>query len=231
MEKERIRQRLARGCRPAGCEGADPDVEGCVRATGCAEAGADLCAGPGDSGTSRPVGGGLAQGRGRLGVPAAVLVGLVHRPGGLCVIFTKRTDNLGHHPGQISFPGGHTEAQDASPEAAALREAQEEIGLPPERVEVLGRLPLYRTISNFWVTPVVGWIESAPPLVFVIDQREVAEVFEVPLDFFLDPGNRKREFPAHGQRERSYFVYPYPGHRIWGATAGMLACLAHILTS
>jgi 8-oxo-dGTP pyrophosphatase MutT (NUDIX family) len=162
-------------------------------------------------------------------VPAAVLVALVAHPEGPSVLLTERTAHLKNHPAEVSFPGGRVEPGDSSPEAAALREADEEIGLDPGAVEVLGCLPPYRTITDFCVSPVVGWIE--PPVAFVIDPYEVAEVFEVPLAFVLDPANHVRESIRWRGEEHGYYILPYPGRRIWGATAGMLVNLARTLNS
>ncbi len=163
----------------------------------------------------------------RPGVPAAVLVGLVARPGGPNVVLTLRTAHLKNHPAEVSFPGGRVEPEDVSPTATALREAFEEIGLDPAKVELLGCLPAYQTITDFCVAPVVGWIE--PPVTFVRDEDEVADVFEVPLSFVLDPANHRCESIFWKGEEHSYFVLPYPGRRIWGATAGMLVDLARAL--
>jgi 8-oxo-dGTP pyrophosphatase MutT (NUDIX family) len=161
-------------------------------------------------------------------VPAAVLIGLVGRPGGPTIILTHRTANLRHHPAQISLPGGRVEATDGGPVAAALRETSEEIGLAPERVEILGCLHLHETVTGFVVFPIVGWIE--PPIDFVPDVQEVSEVFEVPLKFVLDQANHLRDSIVHEGTRRSFFVLPYPGHRIWGATAGILVDLAGVLS-
>jgi 8-oxo-dGTP pyrophosphatase MutT (NUDIX family) len=163
----------------------------------------------------------------RSGTPAAVLVGLVARPDGPSVILTERTAHLTNHPAEVSFPGGRLEPEDDGPEAAALREAFEEIGLDPAKVEILGCLPPYRTITDFCVSPIVGWIE--PPVTYVPDEQEVADVFEVPLTFVVDPANHRRESIHWQGEDHSYFVLPYPGRRIWGATAGMLVDLARIL--
>jgi 8-oxo-dGTP pyrophosphatase MutT (NUDIX family) len=154
---------------------------------------------------------------------AAVLVPIVDRPGGLTVIFTQRTSHLKAHSGQISFPGGRAEPEDASPEFTALREAHEEIGLAQDRVEVLARLPDYHTRTGFRVAPVVALV--TPPLVLSPDPREVEEVFEVPLAFLLDPANHLRESRELQGRTVSYYVMPFEGRRIWGATAGMIVNL------
>jgi 8-oxo-dGTP pyrophosphatase MutT (NUDIX family) len=154
---------------------------------------------------------------------AAVLVPIVDHPSGLTVIFTKRTSHLKAHSGQVSFPGGRAEPEDPTPEFTALREAQEEIGLAAERVEVLASLPEYHTRTGFRVTPVVGLV--TPPLGLVPDPREVEEVFEVPLVFLLDPGNHRRETRELQGRTVGYYVMRYGAHTIWGATAGMLVNL------
>jgi len=151
---------------------------------------------------------------------AAVLVPIVDHPSGLTVIFTQRTAHLKAHSGQVSFPGGRAEPEDPTPEFTALREAQEEIGLAVERVEVLARLPDYHTRTGFRVTPVVGLV--TPPLGLVPDPREVEEVFEVPLAFLLDPGNHRRETRELQGRTVGYYAMRYGTHTIWGATAGML---------
>ena len=159
--------------------------------------------------------------------PAAVLVPLVPREHGLTVLLTQRTPHLVHHAGQISFPGGRVDAGDGSAEDTALRETEEEIGLPRERVRVLGRLPTYYIPSGFKVTPIVGWVE--PPFDLRLDEFEVAEAFEVPLAFFLDPSNHRLERGERNGRVREFFVMPYEGRNIWGATAGMLVTLSQVL--
>ena len=155
--------------------------------------------------------------------PAAVLVPIVDHRSGLTVIFTKRTTHLKAHSGQVSFPGGRAEPADPTPEFTALREAQEEIGLALERVEVLARLPEYRTRTGFRVTPVVGLL--TPPVALTPDPREVEEVFEVPLAFLLDPKNHRRETRELQGRTVGYYVMRYENRTIWGATAGMLVNL------
>lgn len=161
--------------------------------------------------------------------PAAVLVPVVRRERGLTILFTQRTDHLNDHAGQISFPGGRTEAQDDSPAATALRETFEEIGLPHSRVELLGALPEYTTVTGYHVTPVVGLV--SPPLALSLDEFEVAEAFEVPLVFFLDPGNHQRNTLQYQGRTRHYYAMPFERRYIWGATAGMLMNFYAFLTA
>ena len=158
---------------------------------------------------------------------AAVLVPLVNRAGRVHLLFTQRTPHLDDHAGQISFPGGRVEEGDASREETALREAEEEIGLERGAVALLGKLPDYEIPSGFRITPVVGWIE--PPLALKPDPHEVAAVFEAPLEHFLDARNfQRREYRFRG-RHRHYMAIPFEGRYIWGATAGMLYSLCHIL--
>lgn len=161
------------------------------------------------------------------GMPAAVLVGVVARAGGPTVLLTQRTAHLRDHAGQISFPGGRIEDVDADPAAAALREAQEEVGLAPERVEVLGELAPYDTVTGFRIHPVVGWV--TPPLRLKPDPFEVAEAFEVPLAFLLDPSNHERHSHRRGDAVRHFYAMPYNGRFIWGATAGILVNLSRLL--
>ncbi|MDR2164701.1 MAG: CoA pyrophosphatase [Zoogloeaceae bacterium] len=156
--------------------------------------------------------------------PAAVLFPLVDRPEGCRVLLTRRTDHLRDHPGQISFPGGRMEPGDASPRHAALREAGEEIGLVPDNVEILGELPPYATVTGFRIHPVVARL--VPPLHLCLDPFEVAEVFEAPLDFLLDPRNHHRESLFYQGKQREYLSMSYEGHYIWGATAGMIRYFA-----
>jgi 8-oxo-dGTP pyrophosphatase MutT (NUDIX family) len=164
---------------------------------------------------------------GASGVPAAVLVGLLAHPDGARVVLTERNPDLRVHAAQISFPGGCIEEMDDGPAAAALREAFEEIGLPGSKVELLGCLPPHFTVTGFLVHPFVGWIE--PPVEFVPDPREVARIIEVPLDFVLDAANHRREtMEVDGVVHHFYALY-YAGHRIWGATAGILVSLARLL--
>jgi 8-oxo-dGTP pyrophosphatase MutT (NUDIX family) len=159
--------------------------------------------------------------------PASVLVPIVQRPEELRVLFTRRTAHLRDHSGQISFPGGRAEAHDASPEATALREAEEEIGLDPRRVELLGKLSDYHTRTDFRVTPVVGLVST--PFELRLDAHEVDEAFEVPLSFLLDPANHQRHAREFQGRQVHYFAIPWHEYYIWGATAGMLVNLYRFL--
>lgn len=159
--------------------------------------------------------------------PAAVLVPLVTHASGLTVLLTQRTDHLHDHAGQIAFPGGRRDEGDDSPVATALREATEEIGLAAAQVEVLGLLPEYRTGTGFAVTPVVGLV--TPPLALRPDPFEVAEVFETPLAFLLDPANHQRHSAQIRGQLRHYWAMPFEGRFIWGATAGMIRSLCHFL--
>ncbi|HSF96673.1 MAG TPA: CoA pyrophosphatase [Thermohalobaculum sp.] len=156
--------------------------------------------------------------------PAAVLCGLVERDGGLNVVLTKRAAHLNQHAGQIAFPGGKVDAADPSALAAALREAEEEIGLSPADVEILGTLDQYQTSTGFRVTPFVGVVD--PRWRPVPDLNEVEEVFEPPLDFLMDPGNRQRHNYLRWGVERQYYAMPWGAYFIWGATAGMLKGLS-----
>ncbi len=152
--------------------------------------------------------------------PAAVLVPLVERDAGLSVVLTRRSRFLRHHPGQIAFPGGKIDRGDGSAEAAALREAEEEIGLPRGHVEVIGALPAHHTVTRYTVTPVVARI----PVDFqgVAEVGEVDEIFEVPLGFLLDPANLQVQARVWQGAERAYYAIPYGPYYVWGATARML---------
>jgi len=160
--------------------------------------------------------------------PAAVLLLVVNHPGAPAVLFTQRTAHLSDHAGQISFPGGRCDEADCTPERTALREAEEEVGITAERVQLLGRLPEYRTSTGFSVTPVVGWAE--PPLEYRPDPHEVADVFEVPLAFLLDVRNHRYESAFFKGRMRHYWAMPYGERFIWGATAGMLVTFHRLMT-
>lgn len=161
--------------------------------------------------------------------PAAVLVPLVERPEGYTILLTQRTAHLEHHAGQISFPGGRAEDEDANPVQTALREAEEEIGLQRRHVvEIAGFLDLYQTVTGFLITPVVGFIE--PPFDLRLDAFEVAEAFEVPLEFVLDPHHHDYRSMWYKDQQRHFYVIPYQDRYIWGATAAMLVSFARRLT-
>ena len=157
---------------------------------------------------------------------ASVLMPLVMRDGGLQVLLTRRTAHLRSHAGQISFPGGKVEAQDSDAVATALRETEEEVGLARRHVEVIGRLPIYTTVTGFVVTPVVGLV--APGFELHIDSGEVDEAFEVPLPFLMTPAHHQRHhWDAGGGVTRQFLSMPWHGaagqqYFIWGATAAML---------
>jgi 8-oxo-dGTP pyrophosphatase MutT (NUDIX family) len=161
-------------------------------------------------------------------IPAAVLIPLVERETELTVLLTERASQLKNHAGQISFPGGRIEPEDAGPREAALREAQEEIGLDPHWVSIAGYLPDHIVISGFRVTPVVGFV--TPGFELLLQAAEVADTFEVPLSYVFQPENhkaRRRRLP-HGEVEIEICDIPYGNRNIWGATAGMLMTLYRI---
>ncbi len=160
--------------------------------------------------------------------PAAVLLALIDRRDGLTMLFTERSADLKDHPGQVSFPGGRIEAGDDGPVAAAIREAEEEVGMKSGLISVAGRLEDFLTVTGFLVTPVVAFVgrEYHP----VGDGREVAEVFEVPLQYLLDENNVRMTWRERlGTRIRVYEI-DYDGHRIWGATASILVQFLSIIS-
>ncbi|MDF7775687.1 CoA pyrophosphatase [Sphingomonas sp. AOB5] len=158
--------------------------------------------------------------------PAAVLVAVTDRadPG---VILTQRNANMRRHAGQVAFPGGRIDPEDDGPIAAALREAEEEIALPRAQVQVVGTSDRYRTITGYCVTPVIGVV--APDIALVPAEAEVADVFEVPLSFLLDPANHSEGTAFYQGLERRYYEIPWEGRRIWGATAAMIVNLSRRL--
>ena len=180
---------------------------------------------------------------GREPAHAAVLVPLVQRPAsadddGLHVLLTRRTDHLRDHAGQISFPGGRSEPEDGSAEATALREAEEEVGLARHEVEIIGRLPTYTTVTSFVVTPVIALVQA--PYTVALDSFEVAEAFEVPLAWLMNPAHHRRHLFTHEDEARQFLSMPWPGlgadgqpreYFIWGATAAMLRNLYRFLSA
>lgn len=177
---------------------------------------------------------------GREPAHAAVLVPLVQREdrgdGGLHVLLTRRTEHLRDHAGQISFPGGRSEPEDGSPAATALREAEEEVGLPHTQVEVIGLMPTYTTVTSYVVTPVVALVQA--PYALALDSFEVAEAFEVPLSFLMNPAHHHRHVFGFEGGQRQFLSMPWRGvgadgvtreYFIWGATAAMLRNLYRFL--
>jgi 8-oxo-dGTP pyrophosphatase MutT (NUDIX family) len=162
-------------------------------------------------------------------VEAAVLVGLVRREEGMQVLLTRRTDALRNHAGQVSFPGGRLEADDTDAVAAATRETFEEVGIPASLITPLGYLDAFTTITGFRVLPVVATI--ANDYVARPDANEVAEVFEVPLAFLLDPANLASLSLEHRGRARQVWEFSYPGQRIWGVTAAIVVNLRERLAA
>ena len=156
--------------------------------------------------------------------PAAVLCGIVPRAEGLTVVLTQRAAHLSKHAGQVAFPGGKIDEADASATAAALREADEEVGLSQSDARVIGRLDDYLTSTGYRVTPVVAEID--PQWQPRPDPGEVERVFEPPLEFLMNPANRRRHHHDRNGYRRHYYAMPWEGHYIWGATAGMLKGLS-----
>lgn len=163
-------------------------------------------------------------------VKAAVLLPVIMRAGGPPqLLFTRRTERLARHSGQVSFPGGRSEESDISPVETALRETFEETGIGPSFVTVAGYLERYLTGTGFDIQPVVGLVKEGFAL--TPDPREVAEIFEVPLAFLCDPANRRRESREIAGRRRSFYAFHYGGHEIWGATAAIVVSLAQRLNA
>lgn len=160
---------------------------------------------------------------------AAVLVPIIDHPTEPTVLLTKRTETLSSHAGQVSFPGGKVDAADADAVAAALREAEEEIGLEPARVTICGFLDTYRTGTGFEIVPVVGLV--SPGFDLALQESEVETAFEVPLTFFLDPANHERHSGVWQGIRREYYAMPYGDFYIWGATAAMLVNLCDVMTA
>jgi 8-oxo-dGTP pyrophosphatase MutT (NUDIX family) len=159
-------------------------------------------------------------------IKAAVLLPVIlrHQPS---LLFTRRTDSLARHSGQVSFPGGRSEAGDLTPVETALRETFEETGIAPSHVTVAGYLDRYLTGTGFDIQPVVGLLGQ--DFALAPDPREVAEIFEVPLAFLCDPVNLRRESREIGGRQRSFYAFTYQEHEIWGATAAIVVSLTRRL--
>lgn len=154
---------------------------------------------------------------------AAVLVPVVDHTEGASVILTQRTAHLRSHSGQVAFPGGRIDPEDASPEAAALRETEEEIGLDRGHIEIVGRLPDYSTGSGYRIAPVLSVVK--PGFSLEINPDEVEAAFEVPLAFLMDPDNHRRESRLWQEKERFYYTMPFDDRYIWGVTAGIIRTL------
>ncbi len=154
---------------------------------------------------------------------AAVLVPVVDRPEGATLLLTKRTDTMRNHSGQIAFPGGRIDPDDGSPEDAALRETDEEIGLNRGYIDLVGRMPDYVTGSGYRIAPVLATVK--PGFSLTINPAEVDDAFEVPLGFLMDPANHRRESRMWQDHERFFYTMPYGERYIWGITAGMIHML------
>ena len=161
--------------------------------------------------------------------PASVLVPLVNRAAGITVLLTQRTADMPSHAGQVAFPGGRQQADDADSVATALRETEEEVGLQRRFVDVIGAVDHYHTGTGYEITPIVGIV--TPGFTVRADPREVADVFEVPLEHFLNEVNHQIASREYQGRERRYYAMPYGERYIWGATAGMLKNLHFVLTA
>lgn len=168
-----------------------------------------------------------AEGLSETGIkPAAVLVAAVLRAEAPGILLTQRAAHLSTHAGQVSFPGGRIEPGE-TPEAAALREAAEEVGLDPRLPQVVGRMPRHRTGTGYVITPIVATVE--PGFRLTCDPREVASAFELPVAVLLDPDAPSRESAIWKGQRREYWTWPHGDHRIWGATAAILVNLANAI--
>ena len=161
-------------------------------------------------------------------IPAAVLFLIIKRKNGLKVVLTKRSDELKHHPGQVAFPGGKLKLSQESPWLCALREAQEEIGLNPKIVQNIGEIKTHRTITGYEVKPFVGQI-LVENVSFLRDEKEVAEIFEVPLEFILAKENMTLHLREIDGKKRGYYAIPYGPHYIWGATARIIKSFSDLI--
>ncbi|WP_297823158.1 CoA pyrophosphatase [uncultured Paraglaciecola sp.] len=159
------------------------------------------------------------------GKPAAVLLPILEYKNALTVLFTVRASHLKHHAGQVSFPGGKQEPTDHSLIETALRETHEEVGLPPEKVEIVGNLPLYRTVSRYEVRPYVGFIGA--PTSLILDKNEVDRTFEVPLNFLMDKSNHLIHWVKRKDEQFPVYFIPWKQYNIWGATAAFVRNLSN----
>lgn len=185
---------------------------------------ADALGRPGGDSSDFDLNPGFRMPEGRVLRPASVLVALVDGQQGPEVVLTKRSARLQHHPGQIAFPGGKQDPGDPTPEAAALREAREEVGLDPAQVRLLGRLPVHETVTGFVVTPVLAHVDG--PFAPIPEAGEVDEVFRVPFAHLADPGRYRVERRIWQGQWRHYYAVPWGPYYIWGATARILRGLA-----
>lgn len=160
--------------------------------------------------------------------PAAVLIPIINNQTGLQVLLTQRALHLRHHPGQISFPGGRKESTDLSNEAAALRETYEEVGLSPDKVQVLGQLGEYYTVSGYQIRPVIGLIQSS--FEAKLDANEVSKILTVPFNFLMDPANFELVEASFNNEIRTYYSTSYNKNIIWGVTAGIIMALYEALS-
>lgn len=154
---------------------------------------------------------------------AAVMIAVVDHPGDATLLLTQRTVHLRNHSGQIAFPGGRIDPEDATPEDAALRETEEEVGLDPSLIDIIGRMPDYVTGSGYRIAPVLGVV--TPGFDLTINPDEVDAAFEVPLRFLMDPANHRRESRLWNEQERFFYTMPYGDRYIWGVTAGIIHAL------
>lgn len=160
---------------------------------------------------------------------SAVLVPIVERGDSYSILLTKRSEKLKKHRGQVSFPGGRCDESDLHAMDTALREAREEINLPYQNVEVVGAMEDYETVTGYSVSPVVGFVN--PDFKLIMQETEVEEVFEVPLDFVLNEKNHKVESVLWEGSRRHYYVFPHENYKIWGATAAMLVRFANLVNN
>ncbi|MCO6387718.1 CoA pyrophosphatase [Aliihoeflea sp. 40Bstr573] len=154
---------------------------------------------------------------------AAVMIAAVDHPDGATIILTKRTEKLRSHSGQIAFPGGRIDPTDPTPEFAAIRETEEEIGIGAETIEIVGRMPDYVSGSGFRISPVLG--VARPGFMLTLNEDEVDDAFEVPLSFLMDPANHNRDSRIWQERERFFYTMPFGERYIWGVTAGIIRTL------